>query len=99
VREGDVIDVNELDTIPKALGTIRPSYSPIAQRQRVEGTVLLTALISETGQVLDVRVLKGVGFGLDEAAARAMKTTRFSPAMKDGKRVKTWFPQQITFKL
>jgi TonB family protein len=49
--------------------------------------------------VLDVRVLKGVGFGLDESATRAMKTSRFSPAMKDGKRVKTWFPQAITFKL
>jgi TonB family protein len=99
VREGDVIDVNELDTIPKALGAIRPVYSLIAQRQHVEGTVLLTALISETGQVLDVRVLKGVGYGLDESAARAMKTTRFSAPIKDGKRVKTWFPQAITFKL
>jgi len=99
VREGDVVDVNDLDTVPRALGAIRPAYSPIAQRQRVEGTVLLTALISETGQVIDVKVLKGVGFGLDDAAARAMKSTRFSPGMKDGKRVKTWFPQQITFKL
>jgi len=99
VREGDVVDVNDLDTVPRALGAIRPAYSPIAQRQRVEGTVLLTALISETGQVLDVKVLKGVGFGLDDAAARAMKSTRFSPGIKDGKRVKTWFPQQITFKL
>jgi protein TonB len=99
VREGDVVDVNVLDTVPRALGAIRPVYSPIAQRQRVEGTVLLTALISENGQVLDVKVLKGVGFGLDDAAARAMRSTRFSPGVKDGKRVKTWFPQQITFKL
>jgi len=99
VREGDVVDVNDLDTVPHALAAIRPLYSPIAQRQRVEGTVLLTALISETGQVLDVKVLKGVGFGLDEAASRAMKATRFSPGLKEGKRVKTWYPQQITFKL
>jgi TonB family protein len=99
VREGDVVDVNDLDSIPKAITAIRPIYSPIAQRQRIEGTVLLTALISETGQVVDVRVLKGVGFGLDEAASRAMKATRFSPGVKDGKHVKTWFPQQITFKL
>ncbi len=99
VREGDVIDVNELDAVPRALTVIRPVYSPIAQRQRIEGTVLLTALISETGQVMDVKVLKGVGFGLDEAATRAMRSTRFSPGMKDGKHVKTWFPQSITFKL
>jgi TonB family protein len=99
VKEGDVVDVNDLDTVPRAITAIRPVYSPIAQRQRVEGTVLLTALVSESGQVVDVRVLKGVGFGLDEAAMRAMRDTRFSPGLKDGKRVKTWFPQQIRFKL
>ncbi len=99
VREGDVIDVNDLDAVPRAISAVRPAYSPIAQRQRVEGTVLLTALISETGQVMDVKVLKGVGFGLDEAATRAMRSTRFSPGMKDGKHVKTWFPQSFTFKL
>jgi periplasmic protein TonB len=99
VREGDVVDINDVDAVPRALTSIRPQYPPIAARQRVEGTVLLTALISETGQILDVKVLRGVGYGLDEAAVRAMRSARFSPAMKDGKRVKTWFPQQITFKL
>lgn len=100
VREGDVIDLADLDTVPKAVTAIRPQYPPLAVRQRIEGTVLLTALVSETGEVLDVRVLRGVNkFGLDEAAVRALKQTRFTPGMKDGKRVKVWYPQSVQFKL
>ena len=35
---------------------------------------------------------------MNDAAIRAMKATRFSSPMKDGKRVRTWFPQSIEFK-
>ncbi|HEX7155214.1 MAG TPA: TonB family protein [Thermoanaerobaculia bacterium] len=99
IREGEVIDVNELDTLPRPLKQIRPSYPPVAMRQRVEGSVIATVFVSETGDVLEVRVLRGAGFGLDEAAVRALKAARFSPPMKDGKRVRTWYPQTIVFKL
>ena len=48
------------------------------------------------GQAL--RIARGEPrFGINEAAIRAMKATRFSSPMKDGKRVKTWFPQQFDF--
>lgn len=100
VREGDVVDVSSVDTLPQLLRSIRPDYPPIALRQRVEGTVILTALISEKGDVLDVRVLGGERrLGLDDAAMRAMRGAKFSPAIKDGKRVKTWLPTPVKFKL
>jgi TonB family protein len=99
VREGDVINVNDLDSMPRPVKPIRPTYPSMAMRQRIEGSVVATVFVSETGDVLEVRVLKGVGFGLDEAAVRALKQSRFTPAMKDGKRVKTWWPQTIVFKL
>ena len=35
---------------------------------------------------------------LNDAAVRAMRGAKFSPPMKEGKRVKTWFPQTIDFK-
>jgi len=37
--------------------------------------------------------------GFNDSAVRAMRTAKFRPAMKDGKRVKTWLPQPIDFKL
>lgn len=99
VREGDVVGVNDLDVIPRITRAVKPNYPPIALRQKIQATIVLTVLVSETGDVLDVRVLRGEPrFGLNEAAIRAMRATRFSPGIKDGKRVRTWFPQTIEFK-
>jgi TonB family protein len=99
VREGDVIAVNDLDVVPRITRAAKPVYPPIALRQKINATVMLTVLVSETGEVLDVRVLRGdPRFGINDAAIRAMRSTRFSPGIKDGKRVRTWFPQSIEFK-
>jgi TonB family protein len=99
VREGDVVDVAALDVLPRIVRSVKPIYPPLAARQKIAATIVLTVLVSETGEVLDVRVLRGEArFGLNEAAMRAMRGTRFSPPMKEGKRVRTWFPQSIEFK-
>jgi TonB family protein len=98
VREGDVVDVQELDKVPQPLTPPRPYYPPLAAQQHAEATVILSTLISENGDVTDVKVLKGDGrFGFNESAIRAMRAVHFTPPMKDGKRVKTWRPQSITF--
>jgi TonB family protein len=99
VREGDVVDVTELDKLPEPLSPIRPSYPLLALQQHAEANIIISALISETGDVADVKILRGdARYGFNEAAVRAMRAVRFTPAMKDGKRVKTWRPQAITFK-
>lgn len=99
VREGDVISVGELDVMPRITRGAKPVYPAMAIRQKMDATILLTVLVSETGDVLDVRVLRGEPrFGFNDAAVRAMKATRFSAPMKDGKRVRTWLPQSIDFK-
>jgi len=100
IQEGDIVDVTEVDTAPKPLGEIRPSPPPIAIRQHVQGSVVVTVLVSEDGRVLDAKVLSGIGrFGVDDAALRAVRTARFSPAVKNGKRVKVWMPLRFDFKL
>lgn len=99
VREGDVINVGELDVIPRITRPVRPVYPAMAIRQKITATILLTVLVNEDGEVLDVRVLRGEPrFGFNDAAIRAMKATRFSSPMKDGKRVRTWVPQSYDFK-
>ena len=60
----------------------------------------VTALVSENGDVVDVNVLRGdTRFGFNEAAIRAMRSVKFTSPVKSGKRVKTWYPQTINFKL
>lgn len=99
LREGDVVDMNDLDRVPTALREPRPVYPPIAARQRIEATVMATLLISETGDVIDVKILRGdARFGFNDAAIRAFRGARYTPPMKDGKRVKTWVAQMIQFK-
>jgi TonB family protein len=98
IREGDVVDVTELDKVPEPLSKIHPYFPPLAAQQHAEATIILSALISENGDVTDVKVLRGDGrFGFNDAAVRAIRAVRFTPPIKDGKRVKTWRPQSITF--
>jgi TonB family protein len=98
VHEGDLVDVTELDKLPEPLSVIRPFYPPLAAQQRAQATIILSALISENGDVTEVKILRGDGrYGFNDAAVRAMRAVRFTPPMKDGKRVKTWRPQSITF--
>jgi len=100
VKEGDVVKFDELDERPVLTSQPRVQYPPMAMRQRIESSVILTALISENGDVIDVKILRGdPRLGFNDAAIRAMKTAKFRPATKDGKRVKTWQPQPIDFKL
>ncbi len=99
VREGDVVDIGSLDSIPRPLRPIALAYPAMARQQRISATIIVSAFIDETGSVTDVRVLRGEPrFGLNDAAIRAMRATKFSPAVKDGKRVRTWYPQTIEFR-
>ncbi|MBS2031119.1 MAG: TonB-dependent receptor [Deltaproteobacteria bacterium] len=61
------------------------AYPPQALTEHLRGEVALQVDISESGQVLDVQVLKGAGHGFDEAAVEALKQFRFTPAQIDGK--------------
>ncbi|MGZ7077817.1 MAG: TonB family protein [Thermoanaerobaculia bacterium] len=100
VQEGDVVDITEVDIAPKPTKDIRPTPPPLAIRQHLQGSVVVTVLVSETGSVLEAKVLSGLGrLGIDEAALRAVRTARFSPAVKSGKRVRTWMPLRFDFKL
>jgi TonB family protein len=100
VREGDLVAAGTPGLIPPRV-TRRGSvpYPPVARMQRVGGTVVTNVLVSETGAVLDVRVLRGVNrpVGLNEAAQATMRRSSFAPATKDGVRVKAWVTVPVDF--
>lgn len=100
VKEGDLVEITEVDRQPTIIKRASPQYPRLAARQKVEATVLVTALVSETGKVIDVKILRGDRrkLGFDEAAVDAIRKSVFQPAMKDGKKVKTWMPVPIYFK-
>ena len=61
-----------------------PAYTEEARRLRVEGEVLLEVVLEASGRVHVVRVVRGLGHGLDESAVRAAEQISFKPALRDG---------------
>ena len=99
MREGDVVDYGALDRVPTVIRAARLVYPPMAVRQRIETTVMLSILVSETGDVADVKVLRGdPRFGFNDAAISALRRAKYTAPIKNGKRVRTWIPQMIQFK-
>lgn len=101
VIEGQVVDLTPDVVKPEIVSRVNPAYPRMAQQKKVEGTVIISILVSEQGDVADARVLREAGgsSGLNEAALAAVRKWRFRPAVKEGKRVKVWMTYPIVFKL
>ena len=98
--EGPKVIFHGWEVDPKPLAPIHPVYPAIAQAAGIEGTVRLNVLIDEKGRVRDVVVIKGVpNTGLDEAAMRAIRDTRFKPAQQRDRPVAVWIEIPINFRL
>lgn len=94
----------ELDKLPSPEGGIeaiaqKVIYPSEAKDQKVEGKVMVKATISKSGEVISVSVVKGIGFGCDEAACESAKKTKFTSAEKDGKKIEAEIIIPIKFKL
>ena len=61
-----------------------PVYTDEARKLRIEGEVLLEVVFESSGKLQILRVVRGLGHGLDEAAVRATEKIRFKPAQRDG---------------
>lgn len=100
-REGQLVELAVVDTAPTIVRSVSPVYPPLSPTRKIEGPVIVSALVSETGRVLEALVLRGDNRSneLDEAAVAAVRGWQFSPAIKDGQRVRTWMPVAVSFKM
>jgi protein TonB len=76
-----------------------PRYTEDARKGRVQGVVILQAIIDDVGNVNDVSVLKGLPLGLSESAMETVKEWKFKPARKNGVAVPVFFNLTVTFSL
>ena len=76
-----------------------PVYSEEARRLGIEGEVLIQVVFPASGPVRVIRVTKGLGHGLDEAAVRAAQQIRFKPALQQGRAVDFPATVHIVFQL
>ena len=76
-----------------------PVYTDEARKLRIEGEVLVEVIFRASGQVQTVRVVKGLGHGLDETALRSAEQIRFKPALQEGHAVDFPAIAHIVFQL
>ncbi|HLN80941.1 MAG TPA: TonB family protein [Thermoanaerobaculia bacterium] len=84
---------------PQLVNRVEPSYPEAARKARMEGVVILEAIITASGNVEDVKVLKSVNPLLDAAATRAVSQWRYRPATLNGRAVRVYLTVTVTFNL
>lgn len=96
---GGVYKVGGGISAPQAVSTPDPEYTEEARRAKTQGTCILWLIVDAEGHPRDIRVVRGLGFGLDAKAIEAVKQWRFQPALKDGKPVNVQISVEVGFRL
>lgn len=96
---GGVYKVGGGISAPQAISTPDPEYTEEARNAKTQGTCILWLIVDEHGNPRDIRVMRGLGFGLDAKAIEAVKQWRFQPAEKDGHPVNVQISVEVGFRL
>lgn len=84
---------------PRLLSEVKPDYTEDARRRGLEGEVVLEIVVRRDGRVGDVRVLKGLGAGLDQQAIQAVRRWTFASATRQGRAVDVIVEVAVEFEL
>jgi TonB family protein len=76
-----------------------PIYTQEARGLRIQGEVLLEVILEASGSLHVVRVVRGLGHGLDDNAVKAAEQIHFKPAMRDGQPTDSTVVLHIIFQL
>ncbi len=98
-REGGVAAAAANETPVLLLSKPSLAYTSEARQRKIEGDVELDVEFYATGQVHVLRVLQGLGYGLDEEAVSAAEHIRFTPARREGQPVDSRGLLRIVFRL
>jgi protein TonB len=84
---------------PRLLHEVKATYTDEARRASVTGDVVMDVVIRADGSVASARIVRGLGFGLDERAAAAVRQWRFAPARRAGQPVNVAVEVAVQFNL
>jgi len=96
---GGVFRVGGGISAPQAISTPDPDYTEEARRAKTQGTCILGLIVDAEGHPHDIRIVRGLGSGLDAKAIEAVRQWRFEPARKDGKPVNVLISVEVAFRL
>jgi periplasmic protein TonB len=94
----------EVEVVPTPVGGIveivkNVIYPEIAKINKLEGKVIIKAIVDEQGNVSSTEVVQSLSIECDQAAIDAIKKVKFTPALRDGKAVKSEVLIPVQFKL
>jgi TonB family protein len=96
---GGVYKVGGGISAPQAISAPDPDYTEEARKAKKQGTCVLWLVVDSAGKPRDLKVVRGLGFGLDAKALDAVRQWRFQPALKDGKPVDVQISVEVEFHL
>ena len=77
-----------------------PVYTDEARHVKIQGTVTLRVLVGTDGKAVDIRVVRGIGYGLEERAVQTVRGWKFNPARDANRRaVPAWVTVEAVFRL
>jgi TonB family protein len=99
INDADKVAPNGGMAPPTVLKSIPAAYTHDARTHGIEGKVTIEAFMGEDGRIIRMRVLKGLGFGLDETALASVQAWTFSPATRTGTPVSVVAQIDVPFSL
>ncbi|SKB86893.1 energy transducer TonB [Daejeonella lutea] len=74
-------------------------YPPEASKNQIQGRVIISFFVNRLGEIKDIRVLRGLGYGTDEEAIRLFKESpNWKPAIRQGKPIDTTYTMPVFFR-
>jgi TonB family protein len=84
---------------PVLLSKIEPEYSEEARVAKYDGSVLLSVEVGVDGIIRNIRVMRGLGLGLDQKAVEAVRQWKFKPGTENGQPVTVAAHIEVNFRL
>ncbi len=95
----DFVDLNKLDKRPQARSQMAPRYPFELKRQGISGECTVQFIVTSAGEVADAVVVSSSHKDFEKPCLEAVMQWKFTPGMKDGRKVTTRMQQMFPFKL
>jgi len=87
----------DVDQKARILSRQEPQYTEQARRNHISGAVVLRVVLKASGEVGDIKVIRGLDDGLTEECIRVARLVKFEPALKNGTPVSQYVQVQYVF--
>ena len=96
---GGIFRVGGGVSAPTIVFRVEPTYSEEARKAKYQGVVVLSAIVRKDGSIEILKVVRGLGLGLDENAIQALRQWKFRPGMRNGVPVDVALNIEVNFSL